>query len=431
MKKLSIYGDPIPNFISSDEKENIYLKTAENIIRSLLKKQNSDGSWGKKDEFNRIYYTTQVLQTLFHAGFPLSNKNVSKALKFLDKFRVPHVDNRAVYFLYIAMERLNEDEIYDYIVKLLRRRQNEDGSFLFQVEKENLEKEIREPSHWGEEPKRHRGMYIFHTLHTLQMLTMIDYQKFKSIKIEAEKIMSNCIKFLKQNEKQFHILPDKFGNLDAEFTCWWLERLSLLEGHPPDYKKTIKWILDQQTKGIWKGEQEIKGKRIEVVILPTCYTIYKLCSFSYDDENLTNQVKASIRMSLIWLIKNRELWEKDINKSAIVARTLINGNNFIDPNKYPHIYRISIYSHLIEKLKLCNRVMIYKVLNIVLILFILFLLIKNNFILFFEFVNREIPRIADYLTIANFVIGGSLILFIKYGKVIYKKIKSLFTEVYK
>lgn len=342
MRSLSKYGDPIPGCVVEEERD-IYRIKAEKIIEWLLGIQNRDGSWGAGDDFKKIYHTTQVLQALFHSGFPLNNDHIRKAFGFLDKYLHPHVDNRAVYFLYAALDKLTENDLRTYIIQILKRKQNEDGSFLFFTQK-SIPDDAAE-DHWVRNPQLHRGASIFHTLHIVHFLSMIDTERYSSVKNSIEEIIERSLDFLTHAENEMHILPDKNGNLDPEFTTWWLERLYMLGKLPDDFENTIRWILEKQEDGLWKATVVSGIDTKQATVLPTCYTIFKLCSLPLQGH-LLDEVKSAVNNALDRLIENEELWKKDENKSAVVARTLVNGSNFIQPNVKPHIYNRSMYSNI-------------------------------------------------------------------------------------
>ncbi len=343
MRSINVYGDPIPGIIIKEERDSFRVE-AEKIIERLLKIQNQDGSWGARDEFEKIYHTTQVLQALFHAGFPINDEKVAEALGFLDKYLHLHVDNRAVYFLYTALDRLSENELLTYLIEILKKKQNKDGSFLFFTQKGTPDTATED--HWVRDPQKHRGASVFHTLHTIHMLSMIDTEKYPSTKEPVEEIMNKSLDFLKSIGDEMHRLPDKDGIADPEFTSWWLERLHMLGKLPNDYENTVRWILEMQEDGFWKATVATAGiSTKQVTVLPSCYTICKLCSLPLEDH-LLNEVKSAINTAMDKLIENKDIWENDENKSAVIARTLISGSNLIQPRTEHHIYNRSMYSNI-------------------------------------------------------------------------------------
>lgn len=363
--KPNRYLDPAISVYPDKNKEREffnYLSYAIEIVENLLRNQNNDGSWGKQgDIFNQVYLTTQVLQCLFRAGFTPEEKRIRKALEFLDNVKEPHIDYRAIYYLYAAMGRLRSNDDIDMFLVSILNEQKEDGSLLFQQEMKG-KKEIG-PGPW-EAKKIHRGREIFHALHELHMISLIDYEDYTN----ARKLIKKLIKFLTMEEERvnknsnFHILLDGDGMVDPQFTSWWL-CLRIRYGIETEYlEDTIDWILNTQYDGGWREDIKNMGKRIflsSFVIIDLCYLDEKIKS--------ENKIKISIKRGIDWLIKNHEYWKNHINFSSIAGRAILDGISVYYPNEFPDIYNMSIYFHLKEKMKLKRKIKIFK------LLFVLFL----------------------------------------------------------
>lgn len=358
--KLNRYLDPVyPVFPDKQREETSfrYVSYVIDIVENLLRWQNKDGSWGKKgDVFNQVYHTTQILQCLLRSGFSPEDDVIRRALEFLDTVKKPSIDFRAIFFLYAAMKRYNIDEMDAYLLEL-KKEQRTNGSLLFPQELKRVA--TADEPHW-ETIKTHRGKSVFHALHELHTLSMIDN---KDLPI-AREIANKSIKYLQKVEKDLnpqedlYILPDGDWKPDPQFTSWWLSLRIRYELPTEFLDETIAWLLENQKDGGWREDLTDEKKRVFI----TCFVILDLC-FLAPKSKLTHEIRAAVKRGIEWLASNKKYWIEDENHSAIVGRALIDSTLFLYPNEYPEIYGMSIYQHLKERIKLKREIRILKVIS--------------------------------------------------------------------
>ena len=311
--KLTI--DPV----RPDSDKPLYFDYITEGIQHLIASQNSDGSWGNKnsDPFQKIYYTTQVVQCLLKGGFPTTSEEIGKAFAFLDNFREPIAKHRARFFLYIALDKLSEDEIRSYL-EMLKRIQREDGSFYHEMK--NLKEKEGTIDEW---PEVRRGSFVFYSLHALHFLSMIDDQKYRSLaplKNEVwNKTWQMLLERMKKNSPHYTLLDPTSEHGDPELTSYALGILQKKEYTIPNFSEVIKWLLDKQVAGSWLNSPKV-----------TSFVIIDLSAFSFDNL-LLPKVKKAISEGMEWLISRKENWEKSANLTALAISALISGNLFLNP----------------------------------------------------------------------------------------------------
>jgi len=376
--KLTI--DPSPPIY----RKPLYFDYIVEGLKYLVTSQNADGSWGKKNlsTFRKIYYTTQVVQCLLRAGFPLNSRIIQNALSYLDNYRQPDIENRAVFFLYLPLGRLSEDELRNYL-ELLKEVQRDDGTFMYEIR--DLEKEEEEIT-MDEWPRVRRGIYVFYTLHALHFLSMIDEQKYKNLTSLKNEIWNPAWQWLfkelerEEVKKPRYTLRDPYTNeADPELTSYGLALLHKIGYQIPRFPEVIKWLLNKQVEGSWLYSCKA-----------TSFVIMDLCTLSFDNS-LLQLVKKAVEEAMKWLVKNKEKWEKNPNLTALAISALISGNIFLNPNfqeaffvNYTETLRKEIMERekQIRKAKRKTKIQntIYFILGIVIPLIIEYLIIPALFI---------------------------------------------------
>jgi hypothetical protein len=318
--KLTI--DPV---LVSFEKP-LYFDFIAKGLKHLTNIQNDDGSWGEKNltTFQRIYYTTQVIQCLLKAGFPLASEAVQKALGYLDNFKETSIENRAKFFLYLPLGKLSQNELGEYL-KLLKKIQRQDGSFFYEIR--DLKGKEVEVDEW---PGVRRGSFIFYTIHVLHFLSMIPEEKYKSLTPLKKDIWNKSFKMLlkqlEEGEPRYTLRDPTSGLGDSELTAYALSLLHKIGCQIPNFPQAIRWLLSQQVGGSWLDSPKV-----------TSFLIIDLSTLSFDNELLPS-VKNAIAEAIRWLINQKEQWEKNPNITALVISALIFGNAFLNPGFYDALF---------------------------------------------------------------------------------------------
>lgn len=289
-------------------------------IKHLVSLQNTDGSWGEENltTFQKIYYTTQVIQCLLKAGFPLTSYVIQDALAYLDNFIEPSIENRAKFFLYLPLDKLSEDELRNYL-ELLKRIQRENGSFFYEI----LDLKGKEVT-MDEWPGVRRGSFMFYIMHVLHFLSMIDDAKYKNLTSLKNKIWNKAWQTLLTQLKGGappYTLKDPTTKLsDPELSSYALGLLHKKGYQVPNFSEVIMWLLNKQVKGSWLNSCKV-----------TSFVIIDLSTLSFDIK-LSQRVKDAIVDAMRWLINQKKHWEKSPNLTALVINALISGNIFLNPD---------------------------------------------------------------------------------------------------
>lgn len=294
-----------------------YFDHIVNGVRHLVNIQNADGSWGEehRSTFQKIYYTTQVVQCLLKAGFPVASRAIEDAFAYLDNFREPSVENRARFFLYLPLGKLSQSEVRDYL-EMLKKRQREDGSFFYEI-RDLKGKEVT----IDEWPGVRRGSFIFYTLHALHFLSMIDGKEYSESTYLKDEIWDPAWQLiltqLSSAKPQYTLKDPAKGLGDPELTSYAIGLLHKIGYQIPNFPQVVIWLLDKQVQGGWLNSPKV-----------TSFLIIDLSTLSYDDQQL-QLVKEAIAEAMRWLINEKERWEGSPNLTALVISALISGNIFL------------------------------------------------------------------------------------------------------
>lgn len=289
-------------------------------IRHLILIQNDEGYWGEENltTFQKIYYTTQVVQCLLKAGFPVSDEVIQDALAYLDNFKEARIEYRAKFFLYLPLGKISEEKLRNYL-ELLRRIQRKDGSFFYEIR--DLPGKETVIDEW---PGVRRGSFIFYTLHVLHFLSMIDDKKYKDLRSLKNEIWNDAFGMLQKEldrGKPLNTLQDPTtGRSDPELTLYALGLLYKIGHQVHNFSEVIKWLLTKQVGGSWLNSCKT-----------TSLIVIDLSTLSYNNA-LSQHVKDAIADAMKWLVSQKENWEKSPNLTALVINALISGCLFLNPN---------------------------------------------------------------------------------------------------
>jgi len=318
--KLTI--DPVPLVCDKPQ----YFSFINKGISQLISEQNNDGYWGEKNitNFKKIYYTTQVIQCLLKAGFSIKDDVIQDALDYLDNFKEVRIENRANFFLHLPLGLIEEAKLKEYL-KLLKKKQKHDGSFIYEIRDLDSKEQIVDG--W---PSVRRGSYIFYTLHALHFLSMIDEKKYQSLASLKKDIWNDAFQMIRKELQKgvpLNTLKDPMtGYGDPELTAYAIALLNKIGENIPNFSEVINWLLNKQVEGSWMNN-----------VKATSLILIDLASISYD-QALSDQVKIAIGNAMKWLINHREEWEVNANLKALAINALIFGNYFITPDFYQSFY---------------------------------------------------------------------------------------------